>query len=99
MKFFRLSMALAALSAVSVLTSAQQVPAGNDVARKELVALERAGYNPHAKSNVYPADVQSTEAKIAATQSGVGSESVGHSESGGARVHSEVGDHRLYEHR
>jgi Domain of unknown function (DUF4148) len=38
--------------------------------REQLIQLERAGYKPARRDNMYPADIQAAEARISAQQSG-----------------------------
>ncbi|CAN7763812.1 DUF4148 domain-containing protein [Caballeronia sp. LjRoot31] len=42
--------------------------------RAELVQLEKAGYNPHARDLYYPADIQAAEARVAAKSGTLGLE-------------------------
>jgi hypothetical protein len=61
-----LAFAVAALG-VPVLSFAQSnAPLTRAEVRADLVRVEQAGYNPDTNDIHYPADIQATEAKIAA---------------------------------
>ena len=67
--------------------------------RADLVRVEQAGYNPHAKDDVhYPADIQAAEARIHAqdmTNTAVGGVSMNGSSQSGTSA-TTVGTHSIY---
>ncbi len=65
-----LNLLAAALVAVPALTFAQsiQAPVTRAQVVADLVRVEKAGYDPAANSDNYPADIQAAEAKVAASE-------------------------------
>ncbi|PMS19817.1 hypothetical protein C0Z18_12415 [Trinickia dabaoshanensis] len=73
------SIVLAAVVVAPAISFAQpsNVPLTRAQVRHELTQLERAGYNPARKDNMYPADIQAAEARVAAKSEATGAASTG----------------------
>ncbi|TAM85082.1 DUF4148 domain-containing protein, partial [bacterium] len=73
------SVALAVAVVVPAISFAQpsNAPLTHTQVREQLIQLERAGYNPARKDNMYPADIQAAEARVAAKSEATGAASTG----------------------
>jgi hypothetical protein len=76
--------ALAAPLASYAQTSGNNGPVTRAEVRQDLINVERAGYNPSARSPYYPDDIQAAEQRLNAQQGqeGYGGVSAGSSQSG-----------------
>ena len=88
MKLARATTLLAALFAMAAPLASQAQTGNAPVTRAEvqndLLRVEQAGYNPHANTQRYPADVQAAESKLSPQNAAIGNSSYGPAAAGSA---------------